>query len=209
MTQQSKNPTEVLVKAARLSYPHLLQPRTFANDPTAPAKYSATLLIPKADTETLKAIQVAVQTAIERAISTKFGGKKPAKGSLHLPYKDGDAVDEDGTPLISNDEARGCWVLRASSKDKPRVVTRNPKVPAVEEDVWPGEEANALVNFAAYKMGSNQGIACYLNAVQVTGRGERIDGRTNPEDAFAGLEEDASNDGDFDDNLLGSFDDAA
>ncbi|MEA1050486.1 DUF2815 family protein [Lamprobacter modestohalophilus] len=209
MTQQSKNPTEVLLRSVRLSYPHLLTPRSFANDPTSVPKYSASLLIPKTDAEALKVIQTAVSTAIERAVAGKFGGKKPAKGSLHLPYRDGDAKDEDGVYLDSNEEARGCYVLRASSKDKPRVVTRNPKVPAVEEDIWPGEEAHVLVNFGAYKMGANAGIACYLNAVQVTGRGERIDGRTNPEDAFAGLENDASNDSDFDDGLLGSFDDAA
>ena len=205
---QSRNPTEVLLRGPRLSYPHLHAPRSFQNDPTAPAKYSCSLLIPKSDKESLNALQAAAKAAIAKAVPTKFNGKTPATNTLRMPWTDGDAVDEDGS-RVYGDECTGCYILKTSSpaNRRPRVVTTNPKVEAVEEDVWAGQEVNALVSLSAYNMGANRGVSAYINAVQLTGRGERIDGRSNPEDVFSDLGG-ASNDG-LDDDLLGSFDDAA
>ena len=52
-------------------------------------KYSVSVLVPKDDTETINAINAAIDAAIEEGIA-KFGGKKPNKAAIKLPLRDGD-----------------------------------------------------------------------------------------------------------------------
>lgn len=200
---QSSDPTVVLLRSVRLSYPRLLVPRAFGGGDGDP-KYSASLLIPKTNKEALAALGTAWKAAVERALP-KFGGKVPP--GLTKPWIDGDAKDEEtGDYIKSGEECRGCWVLSASSKTKPSVVTKTREA-AVEEDVWAGEEAHVLVKLYGYVYGAKKGVTCYLNGVLLTGRGERIDGRVNVSEAFAGLEEEfaANDDAFYDDALLGGI----
>lgn len=60
-------------KNTRLSYFHGWEPISING---SPERYSVSVLIPKDDTETVNAINNAVNTAIEEGIG-KFGGKKP------------------------------------------------------------------------------------------------------------------------------------
>lgn len=208
MSTQS-DPTLVRVYPARLSFPHLFKPRSFMGAADAEAYYSADLLIPKSAADALQLVNGAAKVAVERAVSTKFNGKLPSLSALQKPWFDGDEKDPetgDYTKLAA--EYRGQIVLKTKSKSKPQVLTRS-REPALEEDVWPGQEVHALVRFNAYSFGGKKGVTAYLNAILLTGRGDRFDGRINAVDAFAGVEEgfgssNPANEAWADDELLGN-----
>ena len=83
--------TKVITGIVRLSYEHVWEPASInGGEP----KYSASLIIPKSDKKTVKAIEEAVEAAITEGIG-KFGGKKPNKAALKLPLRDGDTERED------------------------------------------------------------------------------------------------------------------
>ena len=71
------NATKVVTGKVRLSYAHVWEPVSI-ND--SKPKYSVSLVIPKSDKETIKAINAAVDAAMEEGIA-KFGGKKPNKAA--------------------------------------------------------------------------------------------------------------------------------
>lgn len=206
MTTQADS-TLIKVHPARLSFPHLLIPRSFMGSADAEAYYSAGLLIPKTAKETLLSIQAAMKAAVEKAVATKFGGKAPSPSTLSKPLADGDAKDPDtGEYLKPGEEFRGCYILNTRSKSAPQVLTRT-REKAVAEDIWPGQEVHAMVRFNAWSFGGKKGVSAYVNAVLLTGRGERFDGRVDAVDAFRDVETDfadPANDGWADDELLGS-----
>lgn len=68
----------------RLSYFHGWEPTSINN---GPERYSVSVRIPKSDTETVKAINEAIDVAIEEGVA-KFGGKKPNKAAIKLPLRD-------------------------------------------------------------------------------------------------------------------------
>ena len=97
----------------RLSYFHGWEPASING---GAEKYSVSVLIPKDDTETINAINAAIDAAIEEGIA-KFGGKKPNKAAIKLPLRDGD-VERD-------DEAyKGHYFINANSKTAPQIVDR-------------------------------------------------------------------------------------
>ena len=75
----------------RLSYFHGWEPVSING---GAEKYSVSVLIPKNDTETVRAINAAIDAAIEEGIA-KFGGKKPNKAAIKLSLRDGDAERDD------------------------------------------------------------------------------------------------------------------
>ena len=92
-------------KNTRLSYFHGWDPVSING---GPERYSVSVLIPKDDKETVKAINNAVDAAIEEGIA-KFGGKKPNKAAIKLPLRDGDTERED-------EAYAGHWFINANSK---------------------------------------------------------------------------------------------
>ena len=205
--QTSTDPSAIVLENVRLSYPHLFVPRAYqgpgAQAVQSAAKYQTNILIPKTDKENLLLLQNAYKAAIAKVAAAKFGGKVPP--DLKKPWYDGDGLTSTGKE--PGEECQGHFVLSAKSSAKPPVYLKSTRVVAVEEDVWAGQEAHVSVKLAVYT-GVSVGVTCYLNAVLLLGRGERIDGRVNPTDAFAGLEEDyespfAANDAEGYDDLLG------
>ena len=86
------NRTKVITgKNTRLSYFHGWEPVSING---GAEKYSVSVLIPKDDIETINAINAAVDAAIEEGVA-KFGGKKPNKGAIKLPLRDGDVERDD------------------------------------------------------------------------------------------------------------------
>ena len=75
----------------RLSYFHGWEPVSING---GAEKYSVSVLIPKSDTETVNAVNAAIDAAIEEGIA-KFGGKKPNKAAIKIPLRDGDVERED------------------------------------------------------------------------------------------------------------------
>ena len=105
-----QNNTKVVTGIVRLSYANIWDPKTpvSGGDP----RYSCSLIIPKSDTETVDAINRAIDCAIQEGIG-KFGGKIPNKAALKLPLRDGDLERED-------DAYKGCWFINANSKTAPQ-----------------------------------------------------------------------------------------
>ena len=163
----------------RLSYFHGWDPVSVNG---GAERYSLSALIPKTDTETVKAVNAAIDAAIEEGIA-KFGGKKPGKASLKLPLRDGD-VERD-------DEAyKGHWFINANSNTAPQIVDRNVKPILDRNEVYSGCYARVSLNFNAFNSNGNKGVACGLGNLQKVRDGEPLGGKSTAADDFETLADD-------------------
>ena len=110
----TNNPTRVVTGEVRLSYAHVWEPNSIQG---GKPKYSVSLIIPKADTTTITAIEKAIDAAID-AGTAKFGGKRPNKAALKLPLRDGDTERDDEAYANS-------FFVNANSLTPPQVVDEN------------------------------------------------------------------------------------
>lgn len=108
------------------------------------------VLHPKDDKETVKAINDAIDAAIEEGIA-KFGGKKPNKAAIKLPLRDGDTERED-------EAYAGHWFINANSKTAPQIVDRAVKPILDRSEVYSGCYARVSLNFYAFNSNGNKGI---------------------------------------------------
>lgn len=173
------NKTKVITgKNTRLSYFHGWEPTSING---GPERYSVSVLIPKDDKETIKAINDAVDAAIEEGIA-KFGGKKPNKAAIKLPLRDGDTERED-------EAYAGHWFINANSKTAPQIVDKAVKPILDRDEVYSGCYARVSLNFYAFNSNGNKGIACGLGNIQKIRDGESLGGRSSATDDFS-IEED-------------------
>lgn len=174
--------TKVTTGEVRLSYAHLFEPHAIeGNEP----KYSVSVIIPKSDKATLKAIKEAVEQAKEDGKS-KWNGKVP--NNLKTPLRDGDIERED-------DEAyAGCYFLNANSKNKPGIVDINVHPILDQSEVYSGCYARLTLNFYAYNANGNKGVAAGLGNVQKLRDGEPLGGISRAEDDFESLSDDNEDD---------------
>lgn len=177
MVKAKRTGTKVTTGKVRLSYAHLFEPHAIeGNDP----KYSVSVIIPKADKETLQCIKDAVNQAKEEGKS-KWNGKIPA--NIKTPLRDGD-IEREG------DEAyAGCYFLNASSKNKPGIVGRDVQPIFDATEVYSGCYARLTLNFYAFSASGNKGIAAGLGNVQKLADGEPLGGFTRAEDDFDSIED--------------------
>lgn len=145
-------------------------------------KYSVSVLIPKDDLETIKAIEKAIDQAIEEGIS-KFGGKKPNKAAIKLPLRDGDIERED-------EAYKGHYFINANSLTPPQIVDRQVKPILDRSEVYSGCYARVSLNFYAFNSNGNKGVACGLGNIQKIRDGEALGGRSTASDDFTTFEED-------------------
>ena len=165
-------------KNTRLSYFHGWEPTSING---GPERYSVSVLIPKDDKETVKAINDAIDAAIEEGIA-KFGGKKPNKAAIKLPLRDGDTERED-------EAYAGHWFINANSKTAPQIVDKAVKPILDRDEVYSGCYARVSLNFYAFNANGNRGIACGLGNIQKIRDGEPLGGRSSATDDF-NIEED-------------------
>nr|DAT59254.1 MAG TPA: DNA helix destabilizing protein [Caudoviricetes sp.] len=178
MTNVSK--TKVITgKNTRLSYFHGWEPTSING---GPERYSVSVLIPKDDTETVNAINAAVDAAIEEGIA-KFGGKKPNKAAIKLPLRDGDTERED-------EAYAGHWFINANSKTAPQIVDKAVKPILDRDEVYSGCYARVSLNFYAFNSNGNKGIACGLGNIQKIKDGEPLGGRSLATDDFTTEDDD-------------------
>ena len=184
--------TKVITGKCRASFVHIFEPKSVnGSDP----KYSMSLIIPKSDTKTLRAIRAAVDEAIENGITNKWGGKRP--GKLSLPLHDGDEErDED---LAYAD----AFYINATSFEKPGVVDnkkgRDGKpIPITDPlQVYSGCYVRASINFYPFNVNGNKGVGAGLNNVQFWCDGEPLNGRVRAEDEFDALDVEDDDEDDF------------
>jgi len=167
--------TRVKTGKVRFSYANVFKPKAISED--ADEKYSISLLIDKDDKKTVAKIEAAIQAAIEEGKS-KFGGKIPK--NLKLPLRDG---DED-RPDDENYENK--FFLNANSTRKPGIVDENLEEIISPDEFYSGCFGRATLNFYAFNVNGNKGIACGLQNLQKLEDGERLGGSaTSAEDDFA------------------------
>lgn len=178
-----QNNTKVVTGIVRLSYANIWDPKApfSGGDP----RYSCSLIIPKSDTETVDAINRAIDCAIQEGIG-KFGGKIPNKAALKLPLRDGDLERED-------DAYKGCWFINANSKTAPQVVDRHVQPIIDRSEIYSGVYARVSISLYAFSVNGNKGVACGLGNIQKIRDGEPLGGHTNASNDF-----DAVDDGDED-----------
>ena len=144
-------------------------------------KYSVSLIIPKTDKATVKAIKDAIEIAKQEGIG-KFGGKLPA--NLKLPLRDGDIERPD-------DEAyKNSYFINCNSKDQPQIVDRKVQPILDRNEFYSGCYGRASISIYAYNVNGNRGIAASVNSVQKTRDGESLGGRSRAEDDFTALDDD-------------------
>ena len=185
-----QNGTKVITNKVRLSYVHLFQP--YAGFQNQEPKYSAVILVPKDDKETLKAIEAAQQVALEEGKEKKFGGKIPK--NWKNTFRDGDEEAD----LEKNPEFEGHMFMTVSSNRKPGVVDRA-RQPIVEdeggEEVYSGCYARVSINAFPFSASGNRGVSFGLQNVQKLADGEVLGGAaTRAEDDFDELDDEGEDD---------------
>ena len=180
MANQTNSKTKVITGVnTRLSYFHGWEPVSING---GAEKYSVSVLIPKSDKETIKAIEAAVDAAIEEGIA-KFGGKKPNKAAIKLPLRDGD--------IERDDEAyKGHYFVNANSTTPPQIVDKTVKPILDRSEVYSGCYGRVSLNFYAFYSNGNKGVACGLGNIQKIKDGEPLGSRTTASDDFTSLEDD-------------------
>lgn len=174
MSTETQPSTKVVTGLVRFSYLHVWEP--VAIEEGQDKKYSASLIIPKSDKETLAKIKAAIAAATE-AGKAKFGGKIPA--NLKTPLRDGDVERPD-------DEAyANAFFINANAKTKPGVVDKDVKPVMDQDEVYSGCYGRASITFYAFNTSGNKGIACGLNHIMKLKDGESLGGRSTAENDFA------------------------
>lgn len=163
----------------RLSYFHGWEPVSING---GAEKYSVSVLIPKSDVETVKAINAAIDAAIEEGIA-KFGGKKPNRNAIKLPLRDGDIERED-------EAYKGHYFINANSTTAPQIVDRAVRPILDRSEVYSGCYGRVSLSFYAFNRNGNKGIACGLGNIQKIRDGEPLGGRGSADDDFSTLADD-------------------
>ena len=177
MTKQLS--TKVLTGIVRLSYANVWEPKSI-NGGTE--KYSVSLIIPKSDTETVDAINAAIDAAIKDG-AHKFGGKIPNRAALKLPLRDGDLERDD-------DAYKGCWFVNANSTTAPQIVDQRVRPILERSEIYSGAYARVSLSFYAFNSNGNRGVACGLGNIQKVKDGEPLGGKTSAAEEFTTLEDD-------------------
>lgn len=180
MANQQIEATNVTTGQVRLSYVHLFQP--YAR-PGQEAKYSVTILIPKSDVATKQRIDAAIHAAIQKGVSGVWNGARPPQPKT--PVWDGDGIRQNGEPF--GPEAKGHWVLTASSKQQQAIVDANLNPIIDQTQVYSGMYGRVNINFFAFSNSGNRGIGAGLGPVQKLTDGEPLGGQISAEQAFGNV----------------------
>lgn len=173
----------VLTPECRLSYANLVTPKAPANNPNAEPKYSVTLLIPKS-TGAKTELDAAMAAAADEGVNSKWNGARPAR--LESVVHDGDGVRPNGEAF--GPECKGCWVVTASSKNKPYVCgIDNTACELAPTDIYSGMYARVSINFYPYNSAGKRGVGCGLRGVMKTRDGEPLSGAVVTASEFAGV----------------------
>lgn len=175
----TKRLTKVVTGEVRLSYVNVKEAVSING---SKPKYSTSVLIPKTDEATISKVQKAIEAAIEEGIA-KFGGKRPNKAVLKLPLRDGDVERED-------EAYKGHYFINANSTTQPQIVDKYVQPILDLNEVYSGCYGKVSLNFYAFNVNGNKGIACGLGNIQKLRDGEPLGGRSSASDDFTTVEDD-------------------
>lgn len=164
--------TSLRIGPVRFSYANVFSPRK--NEDGTDGKYGVQLLIPKADKEAVAMINKAFEAAKQAGVASKFEGKMPASlKNKTTPLRDGDEEKE------GEEVYEGMWFINTNSPTKPgvRVLENGTMSEALDgDDFYSGCWGAATINFYAYKVSGNTGVAAGLNNVIKTKDDSRLGG---------------------------------
>lgn len=165
--------TKVIIPNVRFSYAHVFEPVAIEEGQTK--KFSVSLILPKSDKKTIEKVQAAIQLALEQG-KAKLGGKIPA--SYKNPLRDGDIERPD-------DEAyENSYFINANSTRKPGIVDANLEPLISQDEFYSGCSGRASVNFYAFNVSGNKGVAAGLQNLQKIKDGDRLSGGSSASDDF-------------------------
>ena len=157
---------KIKIANTRLSFPSLFITAKFGGEDTG--KYEASFILDKKqNAEAIKELNTAIEALCKAELKTKVAPDK-------LCLKDG---DDSG-----RDEFHGAMVLKASTKRRPLVITRD-KTPISEADniVYAGCYVNVIATLWAQNNQYGKRINAQLDAVQFARDGEPFgDGGVSP-----------------------------
>lgn len=212
-TEKKRDPRTVVIKGARLSFPHIFEPQEQENDDGTTRKtFNAVFMIPKADNPHLKSTLAAMKAGANEAKRKAWGDSEkdwPKIPPSMTCFKDGDNDDHFQTP---RDEYAGHYILSASApaKSPPRVITNRKG----SDDKWIEAEegkkgapyagcyVNGIIELYGQKKDPKRKMPNRINAsfstVQFLRNGEPFANRgPDPDDVLT--EDDVSYEGDIDD----------
>lgn len=184
--------SRLVLKNVRLSYANIWEPKPPMGDPDGKARYSASLLISKDDTKTIKAINKAIEEAKAEGKAKLANKNGVVPKNLKLPLRDGDEDRPD------DDAYTGCYFLNAnaSADHRPKIVDRSVEPVLDRSEVYSGCYANVSVTFFAFNTQGNVGIGCGLGNIQKVRDGDHLTGERSAAEDFEDLG------GDDDDDFL-------
>lgn len=164
--------TKVITGKVRMSFLNAFEAKSInGGDP----KFSASLIIPKTDKDTLDKVNAAIELAKKEGM-TKLGGKIPA--NLKIPIRDGD-IDRPDDEAYANS-----YFINANSTTRPGIVDANLQTIIDPTEFYSGCYGRASIVFYAYNANGNKGIACGLQNLQKLEDGESLGGKAKAEDDF-------------------------
>lgn len=176
----TNKPTRVVIPC-RISYAHIWEPTPEKEGFTS--KYSVACLIDSSDVATINKIQKAIEAAKIEGKSKLANAKGIVPANIKTPLRDADA---DG---IEDEAYAGKMFINASSNNKPQIVNGRVEPILDQSEVYSGCYCNVSVNFYAFNVGPNKGIAAGLGNIQKIKDGERLAGGASAEDDFEVIEE--------------------
>lgn len=171
--------TKVTTGEVRASFVNVFQPRM--NDLSGKEEFSMTLLIPKDDKKTLKALKTAAGAAKE----SKWGDKVPA--GVQSPLHDGDGSKPNGGDY--GPECAGHMVLNVKSNYQPGVVDKQVQPVIDPSEFQSGDYCRVSLNTYAYD-NKRKGVGYGLNNIQVLRKGDPLGGHSNAESDFDAVDGD-------------------
>jgi hypothetical protein len=164
--------TKFVTGKVRFSFVHVFEPAETLN---GSLKYSASILIPKSDKDTVARFNKAFEET-KQATAAFFGGSIPKvlKGGL----RDGDTEKDD--PIYA-----GHYFFNANSNEKPGVVDQDVNPIIDKDEFYSGCYGRASITMYPYDASGSKGIAFGLNNVQKLEDGEKFGGATSAAADFA------------------------
>ena len=163
--------TIIVTGKVRLAYLNIWEPRK--DKETGKEKFSAMILIPKEDGETLLKINEAIEAAYQEGITGEAilkgnATKAPTLAAIHTPLRDGDEEHPGEDPFA------GCMFLNATKAKRPDVFDINKDDIEDHEELYSGCYARVRINFYPYATKGGKGIAVSLWAIQKVEEGEPL-----------------------------------
>lgn len=167
-----------LIENVRLSYVSILEPRP--NKAGVP-KYSASVMIAEDNVKALETVKAAIETAMDKAVES--GALKEVQRSIVIsPVRSGtDEYNMEKKDATYN----GYYFFNAYSDNQPGLVDNKVHPIVNPDEIYSGIWAVVDVNFYFTKKGGDPRVAVGLNHILKLRDDDRLDGRTNVQDAFA------------------------